>query len=995
MSYIEVTDANNQTINVYNPLADFKSYSYYHVLIMCDTTETAAALSDMTNPDDEAWMHPSFAYYTSNNINNDFEYLGKYAPKYVKNAPVKDDKGQITSYTVDPNKRYCVLINGSTDAAMVITRVNYQTHAAISAVNNDRFTSLAAEGTIEISEPRGISFLDTIAQCCVALGKDSGTVTYLLKTFFVGYDHNDEIQTYSHIRPLTCIVTSASGSFTEAGGSYTLQFVSMFNGASRLPQYDKMVNSLPSNAKTLRESIEMIQQHVNERYNKLYDCVKRQVEKAETELGYESGFLSKTLKRVKYVVKLDPFYHNYMNSTVAQQNSDTGKCEGEANPTTTGTDYSLESALQQIMQRCAAVNEDITKGIKTDLTINGKRLKAGTKVEYKIHTSLCTTPTTGQEASDPYVVTYTIRPYPAPKQMLSVDDEEVRETVIKPNTINFDYVYTGKNVDILEFDMNVNAGLAYLQIATLTNSYKTQGELLPAVVTMPDVNYVVQMQQRMKSKDNQHVPVDIPVFFSTNMELPINRTTDKPFDTAQMAYNLTKHSSFEVLGVSMKVTGNLLLLDSATSLGGCDATQENTESQPGRMDWGVLPGYAKVNIMMPRNNDDIGLFGGRYDTLYNTSADESAYAAPFWFQGYYYILGIDHIFDDGEFVQNLQMIGMPQQQTMESINSTTKQQFSVDVESCFGNTTKCPDNSTQTTTNQQRTVQSSPAHQAVQTAQHPQMPTSEADKYLSTIEPEQVKGWDKASPEVQQAIRDAAASSDPQISAGTLALVAAYESEFKPTVWTKNRGKTEDVNDARGLYQFIGTTWASTPTGKANPITSTHDPRTNPELSAKAAVELANRNGYTTPSQIYMAHNLGDGAAREIIKESAAGNCALTMTELYKRHPKWGSWATVAAANRFDVNATVCSIQESFAGRLASRVKDVNMQLQSGTQAPLQAGQAAAKQTPTQPLPQTKKPATAGDTVAAQTKCSPTQQSIAEPGTCGEAKQPTIKDKMG
>ena len=40
----------------------------------------------------------------------------------------------------------------------------------------------------------------------------------------------------------------------------------------------------------------------------------------------------------------------------------------------------------------------------------------------------------------------------------------------------FDYIFSGKNIDILEFDIKMAYGLAYMQTATTSNSFKDQLE---------------------------------------------------------------------------------------------------------------------------------------------------------------------------------------------------------------------------------------------------------------------------------------------------------------------------------------------------------------------------------------------------------------------------------------------------------------------------------------------------------------------------------------
>ena len=193
-----------------NRLASYRSYSYYHILAICYCTHTASALSVSTSPN--KWKHATTGT------------LGPYSPQPVSST----DAGN-----------YCVLINGATDAAFTISTVNWSSTTAGGATPGDRYTSVALEGSIDISEPKGIVFLDQIVKCCVALGVDFSNSTFVLKTFFTGFGFEpgvgDFVDTLTDIAPLMFTVTDVTGSFTESGGIYHMEAVSSVDGTARLP----------------------------------------------------------------------------------------------------------------------------------------------------------------------------------------------------------------------------------------------------------------------------------------------------------------------------------------------------------------------------------------------------------------------------------------------------------------------------------------------------------------------------------------------------------------------------------------------------------------------------------------------------------------------------------------------------------------------------------------------------------------------------------------
>ncbi|TFH08859.1 MAG: hypothetical protein E4H14_05605, partial [Candidatus Thorarchaeota archaeon] len=218
----------------------------------------------------EKWQHPR-----SNNPNVDpshdtFDLLGPYAVKFV-------NEQQQTG-------KYCVLINGATDATFTIVRAKWTSSTAAAATIRDQSTSIAIEGDLEISEPKGVVFLDILVACCLALGIDASNAVFVLKTFFVGYP---EVQTgeiitetafnINDIDPLRFICYDVTGSFAEAGGLYHMSFVAVAHGASRLPQYSKSASGFSFTGGTLQQTVENLKAIIERNYNRLYSCVEETV----------------------------------------------------------------------------------------------------------------------------------------------------------------------------------------------------------------------------------------------------------------------------------------------------------------------------------------------------------------------------------------------------------------------------------------------------------------------------------------------------------------------------------------------------------------------------------------------------------------------------------------------------------------------------------------------------------------------------------------------
>ena len=90
-----------------NPLSKFRSYSYYHVLAICDSTATADLLADETKA--EKWLHPTGPAGIGSEKNR--ENLGPFSVRFM------DEK--------KASGRFCILINGATDSRYTIVKANW------------------------------------------------------------------------------------------------------------------------------------------------------------------------------------------------------------------------------------------------------------------------------------------------------------------------------------------------------------------------------------------------------------------------------------------------------------------------------------------------------------------------------------------------------------------------------------------------------------------------------------------------------------------------------------------------------------------------------------------------------------------------------------------------------------------------------------------------------------------------------------------------------
>lgn len=823
--------------------------------------------------------------------------LGKYSPKCV--AYTNGDMQQCRG-------KYIILIDGSQDAAYTITQARWSSATAASAVPGDGNTSLAVEGSLKISEPKGVAFLDQVVKCSVALGVDASQLVYCLKTFFIGFTDDDTVEVISDIPPILFTTYDVTGSFTERGGEYEMLFVAVANGTSRLPQYSKAVNSMSIKAgSSLAETMKNLQDNIRSSYDRHFNCVYKQLEELKTPQAEQ---LLNSLCRVDYVIELSPEYQDSAYKVTDQpvQQKNKAGCDEESQ-ITFPANTSIETAISTIMNMCPKVKAEMAVG-KDDEQV---------RYEFKVHTCVKSAPSVGVNGEPgklEYVVYYRVERFATPKsvvynpvfQMLAQDDAKRRimETA-DPNTpgktvsdmqrildsiIEFDYIYTGKNIDILEFDIKVNMGMAYLQTATLANTFKSQIERAPTVTSQPSAQDIDRLTNGSA--------VQTPVFFGKQIGTPKFLNTQNGSNAIQSAYSLAKHASLEVAEAEMTIIGNDLLLMStngATSpermIAMGDPVRRNELIEEDRNkkhfpSWTLTPAFVKLNIKMPRNNDDFSLFSGKASDE-RDDASMADYAVDFWFDGYYYVYGIDHVFDMGEFKQTLHLLGIPKTSTFESTKTATKEaSFDTKVSECYDSQIKCgstvaPDSGT------------APIACAAPEPER-QLTPLDADTINSMQRTlAHVKGWKNASPAVQTAIMNAANQYglDPVV----LAQICYQESKFDPSA--KN-----PRTSATGLFQFLSGTWAPKngglkPDSVLTPsVLSDKSNRLNPQLNAYGGAQYLANNARIIKSSdvgdLYLAHFMGPGngkvgqssaGAKGVIEQDERTNGTMTLAELVGR----------------------------------------------------------------------------------------------------------------
>ena len=594
-----------------NILAQYSSYTYHHILIACDSSLVAEELAT---------------------INDKRLYL---RPVGQKNRYDRIESPKGSGY-------YVIMIDGLTDADFVMDNLSWSTTTAIDASIGSHFTSLATEGSFTVSEPRGIRFFDKLNYICDGLDTDPTGIVWLLKTIFIGRKftvaEGKTVDYIANVPPFLFMIYDIKGSFTIAGGEYTISFSGLNDGAARMPQTTRVVQGVNLSIKkaaetggnTLKNVLKQLEKEVNKKYISFYNQVIKKL---------QSQQINQQFRKVRYEIDVD-FPYDKDDYRVDDTNSiQSDSNNPEDGILTFGQSPTLESAILDVLARCSLIKKDTN-------------IAKGSKQKYipKIIT-------TARSDSKEYVISYKVRrfseqTYDVIGGILTGKKDPKLNKLIQDNLITFDYIYTGTNTDIIDMDIKMEQGLTFFQTLTTTDSYMDTNTKLAS--GRPKESKFIANDLNPKGNVFRKKSVLFP---DTSIKNNLRRNVGKPDETGRYEAALARHAALEQLETVITIAGNPSLITSYNLLPSeyikdpqtrSSQTSTSTSSaasadKPTFPNWDTFPAIALINIRMPSSSKN----------LYGDATE------PFWYPGYYYIYMVEHHFKDGLFTQTLNMISLP------------------------------------------------------------------------------------------------------------------------------------------------------------------------------------------------------------------------------------------------------------------------------------------------------------------------------------------------
>ena len=640
-----------------NPLDRFRSHSYHHILVAASSTEAVRSMMDSGGESLKGLK------------------LGEIAPG-----------------------GYVVICDTRKNSYFSISEVSY---TSTIAAGNSRYSNLIY-GTINMNivDSTGVTLLNYIKWISdEALKINLFKTVFILKTIFVGHTHEGTTETvYQDAIPMMMYDLSMTPS--HRGSTFYAKFAPIGNGAVVfIDDYSRMydIPGVKSSTNLLKDAIKSLETELNSKSRKWYKDLQVKIVKdsENKEIQPSKGYG----KLVQYMFtvpddwsefKIDGTYHGATETKFKKGGT---KENVETKGVYIGLNTTPNATIMDAFETILKHSNDVQK-----LASNENRTEGNLK-GYKILTNITSD-------DDTVVVHYDIANYSIPKVTEDSGKKEGKDAVDKSvpfqidkdkNVMTFEYLFTGKNADILNFDMkinNVNVALAdnlVIGDQAAQEVAKDQSDK-PADDTKTKKKEIIL---NIREKD----PIVMPMKTGSQQQnMAWSTETDARKDNVkarqQFIHNMSLAHGLSSFNVILKIRGNpnlyrrfseanlmphVKIIDNiqdvkyittdekfvkgtngeflsnndvktyldaknerVKEVGAEVAAQQNKTAT-------LLPFYVKVHIR-----------GQDFDVL--QGADSFSNFKPFqdmWYNGYYLVTKIDHKFMNGDFYQELMLSAIP------------------------------------------------------------------------------------------------------------------------------------------------------------------------------------------------------------------------------------------------------------------------------------------------------------------------------------------------
>lgn len=382
-----------------NVLSRYSSYSYRHVLFVCETTDVMDKIEQMS-------------------LHNIVEGTQRY---------FSDSAGD-----------FVMLINGFYDTHYTIESFSVNTRLD----QKDDPTLIATEIELEVKEMFGANLFNDLADISIKFNTDPGGLLYMLKTVFVGFTEDGDTEYITNVKPVSFVTYRYPTVFDASGAMYTFMGLPNTDGAATMPIYNETSNMTFEAAESVEYTLKNFQNALNE-------AVQKNKEKVDP---------SEQNDIVEYVIYLDDEYKTYeykIDNIKDQFQEDGGYGHTKLS---VGNNERVDKIINLILESSSAVLNDALTG---EEAVPGEELYAYTpKIK---RTVTVTKETSGRKKYKiVFNVVRHRRQFMRCDGEIKRKPDNPKYVQQINNPLFLSYIYSGSNVDIIDMDMNWEDGMMYL-----------------------------------------------------------------------------------------------------------------------------------------------------------------------------------------------------------------------------------------------------------------------------------------------------------------------------------------------------------------------------------------------------------------------------------------------------------------------------------------------------------------------------------------------------
>lgn len=662
--------------NPVNPLDKFRSYAYHHVLVAASSTEAVRTLTDVTLSNEQQFAQLQ-------NLE-----LGK--KKMVPNS----------------SSGYYMICDTRHNSYFSITDFSY---ASTLSAGSEKYVSIMVGNVdLRIVDPSGIAFLNYMKFLTDEMQISLYNMTFVIKTIFIGHTYDGKVETvYQNAIPLLgskmSISPSSQGSVIDWQMFPLNNALVMNNG-----NYGKMFDMSGVTSKTgkLKDAISSLENELNKASRKWYKSINLDIlnSKGETERKEAAAGYGKLLQFMITVPDdWEPFTVSGIYGAVTESKWSRHGKKGEVTTkdVTIGFKVTQDTTIIEIIELILKQSKEVN-----DLASNKARKEKNLKA-YVISTSMTSD-------DDSITVHFDILNYNIP----DISDDSGSQTgkdstsaskamtVSEKGKMEFDYIFSGKNTDILNFQIKLdNVTLFISDRAPLGDKHTVETRKDQKDKTSDEVNSEKKdIVLHVKAKDAIAIPAKTG---SQQSNMAYSTETDDRKNLVesrqQFIYNLGMAQGISSTNAIMQIRGNpdlfsrfsdpdvgphVKLIDSVKDVNYVanndnfeNGTNGNYLSQSDVQNYKkyLVETYNKKsggNFQTPQMYPffiKINIFGQDFDALDKATSSNFIPYKKFWYDGYYFVKKIEHKFSGGNFTQDVLICANPADIYGKSVSDVNKQ----------------------------------------------------------------------------------------------------------------------------------------------------------------------------------------------------------------------------------------------------------------------------------------------------------------------------------